>query len=178
MIADTVKLREDEKMIAVIRRHWFSLAIDGAVNIFIFLVATIAVVIADGVLLSNDTNGETVPFLPISFFALSFIGLLLWMHFFASWSDHWLDAWIITTDRVIDIEQQGFFRRQVSSFPLAKIQDVTYTVSGVIPTWLHFGDVRIQTASISDDFIMRQVPFPEDVKEHLVEVLQRQIERK
>jgi len=177
MITDTVKLQEDERMIAVIRRHWFSLAVEGTVNIFIFLVAAVAVVVGDSVLLSNS-SGEFREFLPISFFALSFIGLLLWMHFFASWSDHWLDAWIITTERVIDIEQKGFFRREVSSFPLGRIQDVTYTVSGVIPTWLHFGDVRIQTASISDDFIMRKVPFPEDVKEHLVEVLKKQPEKK
>jgi len=72
----------------------------------------------------------------------------------------------------VDIEQHGFFKREVSSFPLSKVQDVTYTVSGIIPTWLHFGDVRIQTASISEDFIMKQIPFPDLVRDRLEDLLQ------
>jgi uncharacterized membrane protein YdbT with pleckstrin-like domain len=95
------------------------------------------------------------------------------MHFFAMWSDHWLDMWIITNKRVIDIEQHGFFRREVSSFPLDRIQDVTYGMNGIIATWLKFGDVRIQTASISDTFIMREVPFPEEVKDAITRAMCR-----
>jgi len=168
-----VSLREGEEVLSVVRRHWFPLAVDGVVNIFIFTVVAVVLVIADIWFVAAGGSGEGLgSLLPIGFFVLGFVGLLLWMHFFASWSDHWLDAWIITTERVIDIEQKGFFRREVSSFPLSKIQDITYTVSGVIPTWLHFGDVRIQTASISDDFVMRNVPFPDMVKEHLGKVLQ------
>jgi len=174
MITDTVPLQEGESILTVVRRHWFSLFVEGALNIFIFIIVIVSVVVTDSVIVSEDTRGEFTQFIPIGFFAIGFVGLLLWMHFFATWSDHWLDAWIITTERVIDIEQHGFFRREVSSFPLTKIQDVTYTISGIIPTWLHFGDVRIQTASISEDFIMRQVPFPDLVKEHLVEVLHKQ----
>ena len=172
MINKVISLREGEEVVSVIRRHWYSLAVEGLINIFIFVMVAIAVVLTDSIILVEDTNKEFVKFLPIGFFALSFIGLLLWMHFFISWSDHWLDAWIITTERVIDIEQHGFFRREVSSFPLEKIQDVTYTVSGIVPTWLHFGNVRIQTASISQDLIMKQVPFPDLMKEQLVQVLQ------
>ena len=108
---------------------------------------------------------------PFGVFVISCVTLLLWMKFFAVWSDHWLDAWVITNKRIIDIEQKGFFRREVSSFPLNRIQDTTYNISGILAMWLHFGDVRIQTASITDDLVMRQVPFPEDVKEHVARVL-------
>lgn len=173
MIQDTVALSEGEIVIAAIRRHWFSLAVEGAMNIFIFLCVVGGIIFIDAVLLTQE--GVVVPqgILPLGFFAIGFVGLILWMHFFASWSDHWLDAWIITNKRVIDIEQKGFFVREISSFPLNRIQDVTSTVSGIIPTWLHFGDVRIQTASISEEFIMRQVPFPQDVKEHLIKVIDK-----
>ena len=172
MINKVISLREGEKVVSIIRRHWYSLAIEGIVNIFIFTSVAVAVVLTNAVVFAEDTSGEYTKFLTIGFFALGFLGLLLWMHFFISWSDHWLDAWIITTERVIDIEQHGFFTREVSSFPLEKIQDVTYTISGIIPTWLHFGNVRIQTASISEDLIMKQVPFPDLMKEQLVGVLQ------
>lgn len=171
MIADVVALKEEEKIVSVIRRHWFSLAVEAVVDIVILVSVAVLLFLGGALSVSAAVGLSIGQYYAVSFFALGFVGLLLWMHFFASWSDHWLDAWIITTERVIDIEQHGFFRREVSSFPLMKIQDVTYTVSGVIPTWLHFGDVRIQTASISEDFIMRQVPFPQKVKDHLLEVL-------
>ncbi|HCC04770.1 TPA: hypothetical protein DEP58_00510 [Patescibacteria group bacterium] len=171
MIAQAVALAEGENTVVVIRRHWYSLAVEGVLDVVIFLCLIGAILFLDTVALVGENSKYTDTIVPLGFFALGFFGLLLWMHFFASWSDHWLDAWIITDKRVIDIEQKGFFVRQVSSFPLDRIQDVTYTVSGIIPTWLHFGDVRMQTASISEDFIMRQVPFPQDVKEHLLSVI-------
>ena len=173
MIAKAISLREGEEILTIVRRHWFSLAVEGAVNIFIFVLVAAALVVADASLITAGGSGEELQvLLPVGFFALGFIGLLLWMHFFASWSDHWLDAWVVTTERVVDIEQHGFFKREVSSFPLSKVQDVTYTVSGIIPTWLHFGDVRIQTASISEDFIMKQIPFPDLVRDRLEDLLQ------
>lgn len=173
MITDIVFLQEGEEIITVIRRHWFSLAVEGVIDIIIFICIGAAIVVTDTIVFASDVALKTGSILSLGFFVLGFIGLLLWMHFFASWSDHWLDAWIVTTERVIDIEQHGFFRREVSSFPLHKIQDVTYTVSGIIPTWLQYGDVRMQTASISEDFIMRQVGFPQDVKELLIQLLDK-----
>lgn len=165
-----IQLNEGEEIVTIVRRHWFRLALEAAANIFIFVSVFVILGIIDAVLLGGAMF-DTQKSLAVSLFVLSLTGLLLWMHFFASWSDHWLDAWVITTRRIIDIEQKGFFRRQVSSFPLDRIQDVTYDVAGIIATWLHFGDVRIQTASISEDLVMRTVPFPEDIKEHLMAVL-------
>jgi hypothetical protein len=169
MIKDTVKLKDDEEIILIVRRHWFSLAIEAFTDLFIFLMTVFAVVAFDSVFLKHVEIGAV----SLSSFFLSFVALFLWMRFFGVWSDHWLDAWIVTNKRIIDIEQQGFFHREVSSFSLNRIQDITYTISGIIPTWLHFGNVRIQTASISDDFIMRQIPFPEDVKENVVKIVDK-----
>jgi hypothetical protein len=172
MISKVIVLAEGEEVITIVRRHWYSLAVEGFLDIFIFTFMAGSVVVTDAVLLQGESGVQSGTVVPLGFFVVGFAGLFLWMHFFASWSDHWLDAWIITNNRIIDIEQKGFFNREVSSFPLDKIQDITYTIAGIIPTWLHFGDIRIQTASISEDFIMRQVPFPEDIKEHLVAVIE------
>jgi membrane protein YdbS with pleckstrin-like domain len=110
---------------------------------------------------------------PLTLFFLSLFALVLWMRFFALWSDHWLDVWIITSERVIDIEQMGFFKRSVASFPLDRIQDVTHIVHGFIPTLFHYGDVKIQTASITQHLIMAQVPYPDRVKQILTEASER-----
>jgi hypothetical protein len=165
-----IHLQDGEEIITIVRRHWFHLALEGALYVFVFVLTFIGTGAVD-VLLADAGSVDSQQSFAVSLYVLAFVGLLLWVRFFASWSDHWLDAWVITNKRIIDIEQAGFFRRQVSSFPLDRIQDVTYDISGVVAMWLHFGDIRIQTASISENLIMRQVPFPEDIKEHLMEVL-------
>jgi uncharacterized membrane protein YdbT with pleckstrin-like domain len=171
IIQNSVKLSEGEEILKVVRRHWFHLAVAGIVDVSIFVAVVFAMGSFGAVL--PDALGSGYHAASLSLFIISFVGLLLWMHFFALWSDHWLDAWIITNKRVIDIEQKGFFRREVSNFPLHRIQDVTYDLSGIIAMWFKFGNVRIQTASISDDLIMKQVPFPADVKEEVVQVIDK-----
>jgi len=166
-----VRLKEGEKVIRVIRRHWFHIALRAVADLFLFLLIALAITLFDAYLIETQGGEVLQRGFALGLYMLAFIGLFLWMHFFALWSDHWLDAWIITNKRIIDIEQHGFFRRQVSSFPLDRIQDVTYGINGIIAMWLKFGNIRIQTASISDDLIMKQVPFPETVKETIVQVI-------
>jgi uncharacterized membrane protein YdbT with pleckstrin-like domain len=171
MIEKKIQLGENEVITMTIRRHWFSLAIQAFANFVIFLIFSLGVVVLDAFVIGGESGVTAGRILPIGFFFLGFVGLMLWMQFFGAWSDHWLDAWIVTNERVIDIEQRGFFVREVSSFPLQRIQDVTYTIAGIVPTWLHFGDVHIHTASSAEDFVMRQIPFPQDVKEKLMQVM-------
>jgi len=84
MIAKAISLREGEEILTIVRRHWFSLAVEGAVNIFIFVLVAAALVVADASLITAGGSGEELQvLLPVGFFALGFIGLLLWMHFFA-----------------------------------------------------------------------------------------------
>jgi len=170
MLTHAIQLADGEEVVAIIRRHWFHLAVEGFIDMALFALVFLGVGVADAFLTNAGLAAQQA--LSASLFLLASTALVLWMHFFASWSDHWLDAWVITNRRIIDIEQHGFFHREVSSFPLDRIQDITFDVAGIIAMWLHFGDVRIQTASITDDLIMRQVPFPEDVKEHVVEALE------
>lgn len=160
---------DDEIVIATLRRHWFHLAVEGVGYTFIF--ALLATFVGVGEVFVSAQGGSVSKTLSLGVFGLAFAGLVMWVRFFATWSDHWLDAWIITDKRIIDIEQKGFFSREVSSFPLDRIQDVTYDISGIIPMWLHFGDVRIQTASITKDLVLRQVPFPDLAKERIMSVL-------
>ena len=169
-VSHAVHMSEGEEILVVVRRHWFHIAVRAVIDLTLFLFVAFGMTLFDVYLLETQ-NGMVQQGFAVGLYVLSLVGLFLWMHFFASWSDHWLDAWIITNKRIIDIEQQGFFRRQVSSFPLDRIQDVTYSINGLIAMWLNFGNIRIQTASISDDLIMRQVPFPQEVKEKVVQVI-------
>lgn len=87
------------------------------------------------------------------------------------WIDYFFDVWIITNERIINIEQKGLFVRTVSELKFSRIQDVTSEVSGMIPTILNFGDVKIQTASEEDMFLFRHVPDPYHIKDVIMERL-------
>lgn len=172
MINTAIALMPGEEVVHIIRRHWYHLAVVGVADVLVFLATTVLIGVFDTFLFASNVLHLSGPqAVYASIFLIALVGLLLWMHFFAVWTDHWLDAWVITNKRVIDIEQKGFFSRQVSSFPLERIQDVTYDTHGIIAMWLHFGDVRVQTASISTEFVMRQVPNPDFIKERVMEAV-------
>lgn len=72
------------------------------------------------------------------------------------WINEEFDIFILTTDRLIDVTQITILKRSVTSTPLEQIQDTTGTISGFIPTVLHYGDLTVQTAAgtASDFFLL------------------------
>ncbi len=81
--------------------------------------------------------------------------MFIWIAFFIVFIDYYLDVWIVTTERIVDIEQKGLFRREVAGLTLTKIQDVSMTQTGIIPTFFNYGDVTIQTAGSVPHFIFK-----------------------
>ncbi len=169
--AQRLGISPDEQVLTVVRRHWWRLVLEGAGAILAW--SLLASLIGAGEIVAHASGVSQSPALALGLFVLAFAALFFWIRFFMLWTDQWLDVWVITDRRIIDIEQKRFFSRHVSSFSHDRIQDVTYEVSGLIPTWLHIGNVRIQTASISSDFIMRQVPNPDLVKEEIQNIVAR-----
>lgn len=84
----------------------------------------------------------------------------IWIIIFMIWMDYYLDIWIVTNERILDIEQIGFFSRVVSELDLKRIQDITSSVHGVIPTMFGFGNIHIQTAAEERMFDLKLVPHP------------------
>lgn len=92
--------------------------------------------------------------------------LLMWTGAFNTFTRYFLDQWIITTTRIVDIHQFGFFRRHVSSFLLNHVQDVTTDVNGFFPTLIGFGTLRVETAGDeSKHFIMSGIPDPQGLRD-------------
>ncbi|HEX8591161.1 MAG TPA: PH domain-containing protein [Candidatus Paceibacterota bacterium] len=91
--------------------------------------------------------------------------LFLWMHAFHIITKYFLNVWVITSHRIVDIHQLGFFRRRVSSFLLLHIQDVTTNVHGIFQTIVGFGDINVETAGNSDCFCMKGIRTPEEIRD-------------
>lgn len=86
------------------------------------------------------------------------------------WLNEEFDVFIITTDRLIDVTQISFLKRSVTSTPLEQIQDITGTVSGFLPTILHYGDLTVQTAAGSaSDFHIDRIADPDGVARKILD---------
>lgn len=79
--------------------------------------------------------------------------------------------YILTTERVIAVDQKGFFHRGVSEAPLDKIQNVAYEVKGPYQTFLDFGTVRILTAGQKEaDVEFLSIAHPYDVQQEITDL--------
>ena len=90
--------------------------------------------------------------------------------YFHQFVDYRLDTWIITNERIIDMQQLGLFDRVISELNINKVQDVTAEVHGQIQTFLDYGNVYIQTAGVQERFIFYSVPHPEEVARLIIQV--------
>jgi len=86
--------------------------------------------------------------------------LISWTGAWSAFTRYFLNAWILTSQRIVDIKQRRFFSREVSSLFLSRVQDVTTDVTGVIPSLLNIGDINVQSAGATERLYMRGIPLP------------------
>lgn len=86
--------------------------------------------------------------------------LLLWTAAWGFYTRYYLNLWILTNLRIVEITQRHFFDRQVSSVLISRVQDVTTEVSGILFSLLHIGNIHVQSAGAIDEFHMNGVGSP------------------
>ena len=74
------------------------------------------------------------------------------------------DLYILTTDRIIDLEKVPLISEDRREARLQQIQDVHYVMPGFINRLLDFGDVEVETAGRGGGFTFRSVPHPRQVQ--------------
>lgn len=94
--------------------------------------------------------------------------LSVWLFFYTSFIDYYLDIWLVTNDRIIDIRQEGLFGRTVAELDLYRVQDVTSECKGIFPTMFNFGNVYIQTAGEKQRFTFFNIPDPHHIREEII----------
>lgn len=156
-----INLGANEEIVATVRKHWIIPVSQG-----FFLVAVFFVPALLYAFLSSAIPAESLPVAvsgnatALGAFLYALWGLLLWVIFTVLWLDYYLDSWVITTKQIIDIEQGGLFHRDTATCLLSQVQDITTVTSGVLPTLLGYGDIHVQTAASSKEFVIRSVPNP------------------
>ncbi len=107
---------------------------------------------------------------PIIALSASAYLFFVWLLFFFSIIDYLLDVWVITNERIIDIEQNGFFSRSIAEQHISKIQDVSSDVHGFWPTVWQYGNVTVQTAGEFGKFHLEEIPHPERIRDMLIKM--------
>lgn len=86
------------------------------------------------------------------------------------WLKRMLTAFIITNQRIVDIDQRRLFERHVSECLLENIQDIRYNTSGVLHMVANVGTVMIETGGDHGHLECQDVRHPEEIKEILTRV--------
>ena len=156
-----------EKIVLVLRRHPFVFLSEAALIILLM-----AVPLGGWFLVSHDWPDLLEG--PVSRPALILLAsaylLLTWHFLIAKFVDYYLDLWVVTNKKILNVEQNGLFARTISELELDKIQDVTSEIDGILPTLLNFGDVSIQTAGEQEHFTFEQVKRPDLIREKILQL--------
>ncbi len=172
-----ISLRENEKIHLVKRKHHLILVTELLGLGFIFLIAIISILIVFFKSFSFPEGiTDSFPILlnyEFRIFIIYFLFLFLfflWQVFFIIFTNYYLDCWVVTDQRTIHTEIKALFNRTLSSVSHDKIQDITVSVSGIIPTFLKYGDLQIQTAGRFQEFIFKKIPEPYKTKELIFKI--------
>ena len=154
---------KDERVIMLLRQHPFTILIRVA---FFGLACLVPIVL--GTIFFSSLEARSL--LNLFFFVSSLWYLGLWFAIFYSLAMYSLNTVIITDHRIIESDQHGFFNRQISELHSHRIQDVSAHTNGVIETFLKFGNITVQTAGSEKQFIFKQIPKPEQVKDTIMQI--------
>jgi hypothetical protein len=169
MIDDVIHRKPGEKVVYFLRRHPIVFVGD-------ILLQTLLVALPIGIwfvllrvwpaILEGAVLRPTLTLLGGGYY------LMIWLFFFMNFTDYYLDAWIVTDDRILNIEQHSLFSRTVSELDLSNVQDVTSEVKGIFAYVFGFGDVYIQTAGEKERFVFEQVRHPEEVRKNMLRLVE------
>ncbi|MBI5619560.1 PH domain-containing protein [Candidatus Gottesmanbacteria bacterium] len=108
-----------------------------------------------------------MPQLPIGYFV---VGTVFWYvatfgFALANFLYWFFNIYIVTNERIVDIDFLYLLYKQFSQAELTRIQDITYTTGGIFAALFNYGNVYIQTAGELPNLEFEKVPHPEQVVE-------------
>ncbi len=93
---------------------------------------------------------------------LAFESFLLW----------YFNVYIITDQRVIDVDFFGLWKKRISEASLGNVEDATYETTGIFHVMLNYGNIFMQTAAENPEFGFLNVPKPGIVHDKLTDLVE------
>lgn len=164
-----IQLEPGEDLIKAMRKHWFVLLLTLLPLAMLAWLPTLIIPILSYLAHLNPGTAQ-IPIISISHspyirLVYGLWLLMLWSASFNIITRYYLNEWIITSKRIISINQYGFFSREISSLLLIKVQDVNVNVDGIFGTLLSYGQLEVQSAGTTEHFIMDDIPNPNGLRD-------------
>ena len=162
-------LHKNEIIQFIIRKHWLVFLGEAVLTFIAAILPVVVYVVLMRVAGESPILIEVIDQVPEALlsFVFSIWLLLAWIRLFTVWTALYLDSWRITNERIIDINQRGFFSRKVSSIKFDRIQDITVEVTGFVETILDIGEIQAQTAGGHIPFSLKSASRPYFYKEEI-----------
>lgn len=146
--------REGEEVVEVIKNHPFILFLPGLKAIFFLILG-----VASMLYLPGETSGVVLVVclvIAVSIFLRAFY-------------DYNQSVFILTSQRILNVKQKGFWKRSITEAERGKIQDVSSRTAGPFRMMLKFGDLIIRTAGTSqgEEIVVDNIPNPYDVQQKI-----------
>ena len=156
---------QGEKIILLLRAHIITLVPAVITTIFLFLVPIFfpSLLSIIGVSWSDFFDSGQI-FLITVFWSLFVFGYAFYRFIF--W---YFNVYLITNERVVDIDFRGLLHKEVAYAKLNQIQDVSPKTIGFFGTFFHYGDIYLQTAGAKVEFEFHHVPRPNEVARQILE---------
>jgi membrane protein YdbS with pleckstrin-like domain len=141
-------LQPGEEVKLVLQRHWIALVF--IFWYFFFLLISLIFMIY---------FGNRIPLIwdYINVVLVIYTSVFL-LFIYINWMRYELDLYIVTSKRIIWLEEVSFLNRHLSECSLDKVQEVNAKTTGLLSNLLNYWEVTIHTASEASDFNMPFMP--------------------
>jgi len=152
--------REGEELLFVFRRHIIAMR-----KGFYGLLIPFAVLSIPPLIWQNNLELFLLPLIGLG------IGLLIFAYHFMMW---YFTVYIVSTERLRQVTQKGFFGKDVVELRLSKIQNISYNVPGFSGEVFGYGTIVIQT--FVGDLVIHKVEHPDKIYNKLQDAVQNTID--
>lgn len=113
-------------------------------------------------------------FLPLRFNVVVMLGwaLLVIGFIFEAFLNWFYNIYIVTNERVIDVDFNSLLFKNISTAKLDRVEDVTVTNRGYLGSVFDYGTILIQTAGTVDQFEFDDTPHPSRVSAFINDLLE------
>lgn len=150
--------RTGEKVVLLVRNHPFIFVWPGLKAIFFILLG-----IATLLYINSSASGFVLVIMLI--IAAGILSRVIY--------DFISSVFVVTSERVICVDQNGFFDRKITETEKEKIQDVASKTKGMFKIMFKFGDLVIRTAGASkgEEIVVRNIPNPYEVQQKIASLI-------
>ena len=112
-----------------------------------------------------------------------FVMTLAWYLFvfgygLAKFMGWFFNIYIVTDERIVDVDFINIFFRKISTAKIDEIQDVNIQSSGALETFFGYGSLFIQTASAVPEFEFLSIPAPDRAGKILTQLIDHEEQEK